>query len=141
MASAVLEHPKPVPIPRELAVILVRHKLAARFARPEHFVFSTRTGGRFTSRGHRSFVVGERFGLELAALFAILEHMGDPNCGWDPLDPALHQFQAGVIAQIEVVQPLGFGPTDVTGGGIALRVNVCVVPDEGLPVLITRPFD
>ena len=31
-----------VPMPRELAMILVRHKLAARFAQPEHFVFSTR---------------------------------------------------------------------------------------------------
>jgi integrase len=34
-----------VPVPRELAMILVRHKLASSFARPEHFVFPTRTGG------------------------------------------------------------------------------------------------
>ncbi len=39
-----------VPIPRELAMILVRHKLAARFAQPEHFVFSTRTGGALRQR-------------------------------------------------------------------------------------------
>ena len=39
-----------VPIPRELAMILVRHKLAARFAQPEHFVFSTRTGGPLRQR-------------------------------------------------------------------------------------------
>jgi len=39
-----------VPMPRELARILVRHKLSARFAQPEHFVFSTRTGGPFRQR-------------------------------------------------------------------------------------------
>jgi hypothetical protein len=33
-----------VPIPRELAVILVRHKLASRFAHADDFVFATRTG-------------------------------------------------------------------------------------------------
>ena len=34
-----------VPIPRELALILVRHKLASRFTQPTDFVFGTRTGG------------------------------------------------------------------------------------------------
>jgi integrase len=33
-----------VPIPRELAVLLVRHKLAARYTGPEAFVFATRNG-------------------------------------------------------------------------------------------------
>jgi hypothetical protein len=75
------------------------------------------------------------------AFLAILEKMGYPNCGTDTLDPALHEFEVGVVAEAEFVQSLGLGPTDITGGGIALRVNVCVVPDEGLPVLITRPFD
>ena len=36
-----------VPIPRELALILVRHKLASRFAQPTDFVFATRRGGPF----------------------------------------------------------------------------------------------
>jgi integrase len=31
-------------------VILVRHKLAARFAQPDHFVFSTRLGGPLRQR-------------------------------------------------------------------------------------------
>jgi hypothetical protein len=43
--------------------------------------------------------------------------------------------------QPEVVQPLSLGPTDVTGSGIALRVNVSAVADEGLLVLVIRPFD
>ena len=42
-----------VPIPRELAVILVRHKLASRFAQPADFVFATRAGGAL-----RQFNVG-----------------------------------------------------------------------------------
>jgi integrase len=33
-----------VPIPRELALILARHKLASRATRPEAFVFATRSG-------------------------------------------------------------------------------------------------
>jgi integrase len=33
-----------VPIPRELALLLVRHKLAARDTRPDGFVFATRSG-------------------------------------------------------------------------------------------------
>jgi integrase len=42
-----------VPIPRELAAILIRHKLASRFAQPADFVFATRTGGAL-----RQFNVG-----------------------------------------------------------------------------------
>jgi hypothetical protein len=56
------------------------------------------------------------------AFVAIPEKMSYPNCGTDPLDPALHEFEVGVVAEAEFVQPLGLGPTDVTGGGIALRV-------------------
>jgi len=39
-----------VPIPRELAVMLVRYKLASGFVQPDHFVFSTRTGGPLRQR-------------------------------------------------------------------------------------------
>jgi integrase len=39
-----------VPIPRELALMLVRYKLATRFAQPDHFVFATRTGGPLRQR-------------------------------------------------------------------------------------------
>jgi hypothetical protein len=37
------------------------------------------------------------------ALLAILEKMSYPNCGTDPLDPALHEFEVGVVAQAEFV--------------------------------------
>jgi len=56
--------------------------------------------------------------------------MSDPNCGRDPLDPTLQQVYVPVVAKAEVIQPLGLSPTDVTGRGIALGVNICVVPDE-----------
>jgi integrase len=39
-----------VPIPRELARILVRHKLASRYAQSGDFVFCTRTGGAIRQR-------------------------------------------------------------------------------------------
>ena len=39
-----------VPIPRELALMLVRYKLASGFAQPDHFVFATRTGGSLRQR-------------------------------------------------------------------------------------------
>jgi integrase len=39
-----------VPIPRELAVVLVHHKLASRFTRPADYVFTTRTGGALRQR-------------------------------------------------------------------------------------------
>lgn len=41
-----------VPIPRELALVLSRHKLAARDCRPDAFVFATRSG-RSLSRDPR----------------------------------------------------------------------------------------
>jgi integrase len=39
-----------VPIPRELALILARHKLASRETTPESFVFATRTGRPLSQR-------------------------------------------------------------------------------------------
>ena len=81
-----------------------------------------------------SVIASERLGLEPSAFGAILEHVGDADCGGNRLDPALHQLEVGVVAQAEVVQPLSLGSGDVTGRGTALRVSVFVVPDEGLPV-------
>jgi hypothetical protein len=71
----------------------------------------------------------------------ILEDVGDAHRGLDPLHPALHQFQVGVVAQAEFVQPLGLRLGDVAGRRTALGVRVFVVPDEGLPVLVARPLD
>lgn len=39
-----------VPIPRELALMLVRYKLASGYAQPDHFVFATRSGGPLRQR-------------------------------------------------------------------------------------------
>ena len=66
-----------VPIPRELALMLVRYKLASQFAQPDHFVFSTRTGGSLRQRN-----VGRA--LRLAQTKAVDEH-GQPTF------PVLHR--------------------------------------------------
>jgi len=39
-----------VPVPRELALILVRHKLAKRYVQPNDFIFCTRIGGAIRQR-------------------------------------------------------------------------------------------
>jgi hypothetical protein len=67
--------------------------------------------------------------------------MGYPSSRMDALDPTLHPALVEFVAHAQVVQPLGLGPTDVTGRGIALRLRVGLVPDERFPMLITRPFD
>lgn len=89
----------------------------------------------------RSFVAGERLGFGPPAVVAILEDVGYPNRGRDPLDPALHELEVGPLAKAQPVQARSLSPTDVTRRRIALWVDVGVVPDEGLPVLITSPFD
>jgi hypothetical protein len=67
--------------------------------------------------------------------------VGDADRGRDPLNPALHQHEVGVVTQAQGVQPLSLGAGDVTRRGIALRISVCVVPDERLPVRIARSLD
>jgi integrase len=66
-----------VPVPRELAVILVRHKLASRFTRPADFVFCTRTGGPLRQRNvQRALRDAERDAVDASGA---------------PTFPALHQ--------------------------------------------------
>jgi hypothetical protein len=50
-------------------------------------------------------------------------------------------LRVGLLPKPSAFSPLSLGPGDVTGRGRALRVSVCVVPDECLPVLVTRPLD
>ena len=66
-----------VPIPRELALMLVRYKLASGFAQPDQFVFATRTGGPLRQRNVCR-------ALRLAQTKAIDEHRR-------PTFPVLHE--------------------------------------------------
>ena len=102
-----------------------------------------RSGQWWASRAarRRSLVTGEGLGLEPCVFGAILENVGDADRGGDPLDPALHQLEVGVVAQAQGVQPFGLGPGHLTGRRRAFRVGVGVVVDEGLPVRVTRSFD
>jgi integrase len=49
-SSAGSESARTVPIPRELALILIRHEQRSRYTGPEDFVFATRTGRLFGQR-------------------------------------------------------------------------------------------
>jgi integrase len=66
-----------VPIPRELASIMARHKLASRFTKPDDFVFCTRRGGPLRQRN-----VGRA--LRIAQRDAVDEN-------GRPMFPALHR--------------------------------------------------
>lgn len=69
-----------VPIPRELALILARHKLASAGTRPEEFVFATRSGRPL---GQRNVARALRKAQQLAT-----DERGQPTF------PALHQTDA-----------------------------------------------
>jgi integrase len=69
-----------VPIPRELAVLLARHKLAARETRPDAFVFATRTGRPLGQRNvQRALRQAERDATD---------------CDGRPTFPLLHEVDA-----------------------------------------------
>ena len=88
-----------------------------------------------------SFVASEWLGLEPRAFGSILENVRDSDGRLHQLDSALDQLDVGVGAQAEGVQSLGLGPSDVTGRGVTLGVNIGVVADERLPMHIAGPFD
>src|SRR3954468_6076348 len=69
------------------------------------------------ARRARLLVAGEGVGLEPAGFGAILEDGGGGGGGRARLAPALDQFDVGVVAQAEVVQPRGLGLGDVPGSG------------------------
>jgi integrase len=94
-----------VPIPRELAMILVRHKLAARFAQPEHFVFSTRTGGPLRQRNvcralrnAQRDAVDERGRPTFPVLHA-LDAAGKPAAVAHGELPSMHSFRHTVASR------------------------------------------
>ena len=69
-----------VPIPRELALILARHKLAARDTRPSAFVFATCSGRPLSQRN-------------VARALRKAQQRASDECG-RPTFPALHQTDA-----------------------------------------------
>jgi integrase len=69
-----------VPIPRELALILTRHKLAARDTRPSAFVFATCSGRPLSQRN-------------VARALRKAQQRASDECG-RPTFPALHETGA-----------------------------------------------
>ena len=70
-----------VPIPRELARILVDHKQRSRYVRVEDFVFSTRTGRPFGQRNVARALRRAQFGAS--------------NENGEPTFPVLHEIDGG----------------------------------------------
>lgn len=94
-----------VPIPRELAVLLARHELAARDTRPDAFVFATRTGRPLGQRNvQRVLRQAERDATDChgRATFPIL-HEVDANGGSVKVPqgalPSMHSFRHTVASR------------------------------------------
>src|SRR4051812_4043076 len=88
-----------------------------------------------------SVVASKRLGQESCPCWAMLEDMGDTNSGWEPLDPGFLQLQVGCIAEPDGIEPLSLSLGHITGSRAAFRIRVLVVPDQRLPVRVTRPLD
>jgi len=115
-----------VPIPRQLAVVLARHKLAARDCRPEAFVFATRSGRPL---GQRNVARVLRIAQERAVTadgqpaFPILHQVDGNGMRMKPARgalPSLHSFRhtlaSRAIAAGESVDEVAFllGHRDAT---------------------------
>src|SRR5688572_194979 len=66
--------------------------------------------------------------------------MDDPDGGIGALDAGLEQRELLGRAEPELVEPLGFGPADVARGRAAGRIGILMMPDQGLPVLVSGPL-
>ena len=94
-----------VPIPRELAVILARHKLASRDTQPDAYVFATRTGRplgqRNVARALRAAQVGARDEHGRPTFPILHERDGHGRCVTVALGtvPSMHSFRHTVASR------------------------------------------
>jgi len=94
-----------VPIPRELAVVLTRHKLAAHDSRPEAFVFASRTGRPLGQRNvPRALRAAQRKattpeGLPTFPILHQLDEHGDPVEVRRGVLPSMHSFRHTVASR------------------------------------------
>jgi integrase len=94
-----------VPIPRELALVLGRHKLAARYCAPTDFVFATRTGRPLQQRNvARSLREAQRRATDAAGqpTFQILHEVdgaGRPVRVPRGVLPSMHSFRHTVASR------------------------------------------
>ncbi len=94
-----------MPIARELAVILARHKLASRYSRPEHFVFCTRIGTALRQRNvQRALRTAQRDAIDEKGrpTFPVL-HRTDKDGSPAPVVhgelPSMHSFRHTVASR------------------------------------------
>jgi integrase len=94
-----------VPVPRELAIVLARHKLAARYCEPGDFVFATGTGRAVQQRNvSRALREAQRraTGPDGAATFPILHQLderGEPLTAPRGTLPSMHSFRHTVASR------------------------------------------
>lgn len=94
-----------VPIPRELALVLARHKLASRDSRPDAFVFATRSGRPLGQRNVQRALrqAQKRARDELGCLTFPILHVVDPAGRPVPVPtgslPSMHSFRHTVASR------------------------------------------
>src|SRR5215216_2920947 len=87
-----------------------------------------------------SFVALERLGQQASTPRPVLEDVDDAHGGVRAFDAGLDQGELFGVAEPELVEPLGLGPADIARGGPARRIGILVMPDQGLPVLVSGPL-
>lgn len=94
-----------VPIPRELALILVRHKLSSRLVSSDDYVFRTRTGGPLRQRNvQRALRDAQRKAVDAEGqpAFPVLheqEETGQPKPIPQGALPSMHSFRHTVASR------------------------------------------
>jgi len=67
-----------------------------------------------------------------------LEDVNEADGGIRALDAGLDQRDLLGIAEPELVEPLGLGSADVARSRSVRRIGILVMPDQGLPVFVSR---
>jgi integrase len=94
-----------VPIPRELALILARHKLATRFVGADDFVFTTRTGGALRQRNvcralrNAQHDAVDPDGRPTFSILHAVDHDGRPMAVAHGELPSMHSFRHTVASR------------------------------------------
>jgi integrase len=94
-----------VPIPRDLAVLLTRHRLSARDTKPDAFVFGTRTGRPFSQRNVQRALRQAQTDATDAEGHATFPVLHELDCNGRPVKvpqgalPSMHSFRHTVASR------------------------------------------
>ena len=82
----------------------------------------------------------KRLRQQASPLRPVLEDVNEADGGIGALDAGLDQRELLGITEPELVEPLSLGPADIARRRSARRIGILVMPDEGLPVFVSRPL-